>query len=58
MYSYNIQPDFLIDVDAAGESGEENIEDWEEGDDGEGNKFYHNVKSGESRWEKPTFRNS
>ena len=30
--------------------------DWEEGEDDEGVTFYHNIKTGESRWMKPTFK--
>jgi hypothetical protein len=58
------QPSFVInpgmvgtsaDNDNGNSSGGEDGDsaDWEEGDDGEGNTFYHNNKTGESRWVKP-----
>ena len=39
-------------AEAVAEESEEHPE-WEEVDDGEGNKYYYNKVTGESRWEKP-----
>ena len=41
---------------AAGEGGEEKEEDWEECDDGSGNKYFYNKVSGQSQWERPKFK--
>ena len=39
-------------AEAVAQESEEDPE-WEEADDGEGNKYYYNKVTGESRWEKP-----
>lgn len=39
-------------AEGAAQESEEDPE-WEEADDGEGNKYYYNKVTGESRWEKP-----
>ena len=44
------------DDDADGEEGTEDPADWEECDDGEGEIFYYNNRTGESVWTKPKFR--
>jgi hypothetical protein len=43
------------EADEAGEWGTKE-DHWEECDDGEGNTYYYNAKSGESSWEKPAAR--
>lgn len=50
------QPKYSKTLVVGNEEGREDPADWEECEDEEGHMFYHNGKTGESRWVKPKFK--